>query len=102
MARAGLAQVSLLARLSGKTLADVRHAAASHPDDLAAQLDVADLDLSGGHIDDAFERLLAIFPAASAEDRNVIRLRLLELFDVVGAADPRVVVARGKLTNLLF
>ena len=102
MARAGLAQVSLLNRLTGKSLADVRHAAASNPEDLAAQLDVSDLDLSGGHIDDAFERLLGIFPTASADDRNVIRVRLLELFDVVGAADPRVISARAKLTNLLF
>jgi putative thioredoxin len=102
MARAGLAQVSLLSRLSGKSLADVRHAAASNPDDLASQLDVADLDLSGGHIDDAFERLLGLFPSAAPDNRNIIRVRLLELFDVVGASDPRVVIARGKLTNLLF
>jgi putative thioredoxin len=102
MARAGLAQVSLLARLSGKSLADVRNAAAADPDNLDAQLDVADLDLSGGHIDDAFDRLLGVFPQANGDDRNVIRVRLLELFDVVGAADPRVVAARAKLTNLLF
>lgn len=102
MARAGLAQVSLLSRLTGKSLADVRNAAASNPEDLARQLDVADLDLSGGHIDDAFERLLGLFPSATTEDRNIIRVRLLELFDVVGASDPRVLSARGKLTNLLF
>jgi putative thioredoxin len=102
MARAGLAQVSLLARLSGKSLSEVRNAAAADPDNLDAQFDVADLDLSGGHIDDAFDRLLEIFPRANADDRNVIRVRLLELFDVVGAADPRVVAARAKLTNLLF
>lgn len=102
MARAGLAQVSLLARLSGKSLADVRNAAAADPKNLHAQLDVADLDLSGGHIDDAFDRLLSIFPNANADDRNVIRVRLLELFDVVGGADPRVVAARATLTNLLF
>jgi putative thioredoxin len=88
--------------LSGKSLADVRNAAAADPDNLDAQLDVADLDLSGGHIDDAFDRLLGVFPQSNGDDRNVIRVRLLELFDVVGAADPRVVAARAKLTNLLF
>jgi putative thioredoxin len=58
MAVAGLAQVSLLARLDGKTLDEIRATAAASPRDVDAQLLVADLDLSGGHVDDAFDRLL--------------------------------------------
>ena len=61
---AGLAQANLLGRLQGKTLDEIRNRAASAPDDLDAQLDVADLDLSGGHVDDAFDRLLDAVPEA--------------------------------------
>jgi putative thioredoxin len=102
MAAAGLAQVSLLGRLQGKTIAEVRSAAADDPDNLDAQLLVADLDLSGGHIEDAFDRLLGLFPAQDAAGKNVIRQRMLELFEVVGADDPRVPPARKRLTALLY
>ncbi|TFD23558.1 tetratricopeptide repeat protein [Cryobacterium lyxosi] len=102
MAVAGLAQVSLLARLQGKTIDQIRNGAASAPDDLDAQLLVADLDLSGGHIEDAFDRLLGLFPAQPAAGRNAIRERLLELFEVVGQDDPRVPPTRSRLTALLY
>jgi putative thioredoxin len=102
MARAGLAQVSLIERLQGKSLADVRNAAAANPSDVLAALDVADLDVSGGHIDDAFERLLSAFALADKDDRETIRGRLLQLFDVVGTSDPRVISARGRLAALLY
>lgn len=102
MAVAGLAQVSLLDRLQGKTIDQIRAAAAAKPGDLGAQLDVADLDLSGGHVEDAFDRLLSLFENADADDRNTIRTRLLDLFEVAGLDDPRVMRARARLTNLLF
>ena len=102
LAVAGLAQANLLGRLQGKTLDEIRNAAASAPDDLAAQLDVADLDLSGGHVDDAFDRLLTLFPKLDADGKRAVRERLVELFEVVGIDDPRVVAARRRLTNLLY
>lgn len=101
-ARAALVQVRLLQRLEGLTLEGVRADAAAQPDDLQAQLRVADLDLSGGHIEDAFLRLLDRFAVSDDADRAVIRERLLELFEVVGVADPRVIAARGRLANLLY
>jgi putative thioredoxin len=102
LAVAGLAQASLLGRLHGRTLDEIRNAAASAPDDLAAQLDVADLDLSGGHVDDAFDRLLTLFPKLDADGKRAVRERLVELFEVVGTDDPRVVAARRRLTSLLY
>lgn len=102
MAVAGLAQVSLLARLQGKTAGEIRDAAGLNPADVQAQLDVADLDLSGGHIDDAFDRLLALFPTADPDGKNLIRTRLVEYFEVVGTTDPRVIAARRRLTALLY
>ncbi|WP_027479022.1 tetratricopeptide repeat protein [Gryllotalpicola ginsengisoli] len=101
-AKAGLAQVSLLQRLQGKTLEGIRQAAADRPDDLDAQLDVADADLSGGHVEDAFDRLLTLFPKLDAAGRDRVRERLVELFEVVGTTDPRVIKARGRLASLLY
>jgi putative thioredoxin len=102
-ARAALVQVRLLNRLQGASAEEIRAAAAADPQNVAAQLRVADLDVSGGHIEDAFLRLLELFAAtADGELRTAIRERLLELFEVVGAGDPRVAAARGRLANLLY
>lgn len=102
LAVAGLAQVSLLARLDGGDADAIRRAAADAPTDVDAQLAVADLDVSGGHLDDAFARLLDLFPTLDAADKNRVRTRLLEYFEVAGAEDPRVVAARRRLTALLY
>jgi len=102
LAVAGLAQVALLHRLTGKTAAEIRTAAGDGPNDLDAQLAVADLDVSGGHLEDAFARLLDLFPALDADGKGRVRTRLLEYFEVAGADDPRVGVARRRLTTLLY
>lgn len=102
LAVAGLAQANLLGRLQGKTLDEIRNRAAAAPGDLDAQLDVADLDLSGGHVDDAFARLLDLFPTLDAAGKDAVRERLLELFQVVGVEDPRVAAARRRLAMLLY
>jgi putative thioredoxin len=102
MAIAGLAQVSLLDRLAGHTMDEIRGAAAAAPSDPEAQLAVADLDLSGGHVDDAFDRLLTLFPSLDAAGREAVRSRLLEYFEIVGVDDPRVVKARARLASLLY
>lgn len=101
-ARAGLGQVSLLQRVAGVDLQQARAAAAAAPQDVAAQFVVADLDLAGGHVEDAFDRLLELFAALPSEERTPVRERLLELFGLVGDTDPRVIGARGRLTSLLF
>nr|WP_237398013.1 tetratricopeptide repeat protein [Rathayibacter rathayi] len=102
LAVAGLAQVRLLARLQGHTLDDIRSTAAAEPSNLDAQLAVADLDVSGGHIEDAFDRLLSMFPRLDADGKGAVRARLLELFEIVGQTDPRVNKARARLTALLY
>jgi putative thioredoxin len=102
LAVAGLAQVSLIARLQGVTIADVRGAAAAAPTDVDAQLAVADLDVSGGHVDDAFDRVLTVFPSLDADGKDAARTRLLDYFEIVGLDDPRVAAARRRLTMLLY
>jgi len=101
-ALAGLGQVRLLDRVQGLDLQVARAAAAERPLDVQAQFDVADLDLSGGHVDDAFGRLLDLFAQLPSDERTPVRERLVELFGLIGAADPRVVSARNRLSSLLF
>ncbi|MFT4211657.1 MAG: tetratricopeptide repeat protein [Microbacterium sp.] len=101
-AKAGLGQVTLLARVAELDPVAARAAAAEAPLDPQAQFAVADLDVSGGHVDDAFDRLLDLFQALPTDERAPVRERLLELFGLVGDADPRVVRARGRLASLLF
>ncbi|GAA0322234.1 co-chaperone YbbN [Kineococcus aurantiacus] len=98
----GLARVAVLRRVAGVDLQQARAAAAAAPDDVAAQIVVADLDLVGGHVEDAFNRLLQIVQRTAGEDRDAARTHLLDQFAVVGATDPRVVKARQALTRALF
>ncbi|WP_413319503.1 tetratricopeptide repeat protein [Agrococcus sp. 1P02AA] len=99
---AGLAQVRLLARLQGRGAEDIRAAAAAAPTDIDAQMLVADLDLSGGHVEDAFLRLLELMGSLAGDEKQQVRLRLLDLFEIVGVDDPRVGAARKRLTTLLY
>ncbi len=101
-ARAGLAQVGLLARTRDADLGAVRAAAADRPTDVDAQLAVADLDVLGGKVGDAFERLVDLLRATAGDDRERVRVRLVELFDVVGGEDPRVVAARRAMASALY
>lgn len=101
-AKIGLAQVGLLSRVQNLNLTDERAKAASDPGDLEAAFNVADLDVAGGHVEDAFNRLLNLFKQVDAEQKNHVRERLLELFEVVGAHDPRVTKARATLMMALF
>lgn len=102
LAVAGLAQASLLQRLDGVDADAVRRAAAENRTDVDAQLAVADLDVSGGHLDDAFDRLIELFPTLPQDGRDAVRRRLLEYFEIAGPDDPRVVAARRRLTSLLY
>lgn len=101
-ARAGLGQVKLLDRVQGLDLQQARAAAAEAPHDVQAQFAVADLDISGGHVEDAFGRLLDLFAALPSDERVPVRERLVELFGLIGADDPRVTAARNRLSSLLF
>ncbi|WP_329523795.1 tetratricopeptide repeat protein [Streptomyces jietaisiensis] len=101
-AKLGLAQAELLQRVQGLDAQKVRQEAAEKPGDVAAQIAAADLDLVGGHVEDAFGRLTDTVRRTAGEDRNSARLRLLELFEVVGAEDPRVTAARRALARALF
>ena len=101
-AKAGLAQVSLLKRTADVEPAAAQAAAKAGPADVDAQLLVADLEVAAGRAEAAFDRLIATVRATAGDDRERVRARMIELFEVVGQADPRVVKARAALASALF
>jgi putative thioredoxin len=101
-AAAGLAMAKVLQRTQGVDLNAAREAAAADPDDVDAQTLVADLDLLGGHVDDAFNRLVDLVRRTSGDERNRAREHLLGLFAAVGNEDPRVLRGRQNLASALF
>ena len=101
-AAAGLAMAKLLQRTQGVDLQTAREAAAAAPDDVEAQTLVADLDMLGGHVDDAFNRLIELVRRSSGDERNRAREHLIGLFGAVGNYDPRVLRGRQNLASALF
>jgi putative thioredoxin len=102
VAKLGLAQVELIRRVSSYDQAQARKDAAAHPDDVAAQCRVADIDLATGKIDEAFDRLLGTIRRTTADERDQARRHLISLFDIFPPRDPRVTRARSTLSSLLF
>ena len=101
-AAVGLARTGLLRRTREADLTTARNAAAADPGDVEAQLLVADLDLLGGHVDDAFDRLVALVRRTAGDERDRVRMHLIDLFAVVGSEDPRVLRGRRELASALF
>lgn len=100
-AKAGLAQVGLMQRTVALDVAAVT-AAAQVGDDVEAQLAMADLELLAGRVDEAFARLVGLVRRTAAEEREEARVRLVDLFTVVGDGDPRVLRARRDLASALY
>ncbi|AIY01032.1 hypothetical protein ART_1433 [Arthrobacter sp. PAMC 25486] len=104
-AKTGLAQVQLMRRAAEINVLqaeEFRARAAADPDDLEAALAVADLDVTGGHVEDSLGRLVNYIGTHFGPEREDVRVRLLELYDVVGVGDPRVSASRQALARALF
>ncbi len=93
-----LHQVALLARVDG--IGEV--AAEPAPDDLDGQLAAADLGFVEGDPDTALRRLLDVLARTTGDDRELVRQRLIEYFELLGPDDPRVGPARKEMARALF
>jgi putative thioredoxin len=100
-ARAGRAQVSLLQRAEATDPAAALSAASASPDNIEAQLAAADAEFLVGDLEGAFTRLLGMVRSLASDEREPVRVRLIELFDIVGPTDARVVSARKELASIL-
>jgi len=102
LAKLGLAQTELLIRTEKLEAKLVTALATSEPENVKAQLDCADLEVIGGDLDAAFNRLLDCVRRFSGVDRNTAKDHLLGLFQLVDPADPRLKAARTALASALF
>ena len=102
MAKAGLAQVNLIRRVTSYDQAQARRDAAERPADVDAQVKVADIELASGRVEEAFNRLLGVVRRTSGEERDQARKHLVSLFDLLPPNEPQVKKARSALSALLF
>ena len=98
----GLAQTQLMARTDGIDGAKVMQDASAQPDDIAIQLQCADIEIVSGYLEPAFALLLRLIPLFDGPEKKQVKDRLIELFALVDPADPRVIKARAALANALF
>ncbi len=80
----------------------LREAAAAAPDDLAAQLAFATAAFAAGERDAAADTLLAMIAADREWSESAARIKLLQMFEVVGLEDPWVSATRRRLSTVLF
>ncbi|MFY9263738.1 MAG: tetratricopeptide repeat protein [Actinomycetaceae bacterium] len=109
-ARLALYQVELLQRLStlnpeGTAVGAeeiLKNAASAELTEVDVHLQAADLEVSFGRADAAFSRLIDVIKATTGDERDRVRTRLLQLFEIVGPHTELVTTARRALTNALF
>ena len=99
LAEAGLAQVKLLIRLVGQDLQALASSDASTDEEIILK---ADALVATGMAEAGFKLLLGVFEKMAKDLREPLRLRLVELFLVVGNDRPEVIEARKSLSLLLF
>ena len=99
LADAGLAQVKLLLRLEGKDLSVILDSDATTDDSV---LEKADALIATGDSAAGFELLLHLFEKSAKDEREPVRLRIVEMFLVAGNDNPVVVAARKALSLMLF
>ncbi len=99
IAKIGLLNVNLLQRTDGRDLATDVETMTLETDSV---LRAADSTFLMGEFVDAFALLIEHLKNVTGAERDQTRERVLELFEIVGPADPAVVKARIALTNALF
>jgi putative thioredoxin len=99
LARIGLLNVELFKRLDG---VDFDATLANAPRSVEAQLLAADCEFMLNDWSSAFSRLILVVRDSSGADRDLAKVRLLELFEIAGPHDAAVVKARIDLTSALF
>ncbi|MBW8321353.1 MAG: thioredoxin [Arenimonas sp.] len=80
----------------------LEHALALNPDDHAARLNLAKILSVSGKREEAAEHLLLIMKRDRSFDDDGARRQLLEFFEAWGPKDPATIMARRKLSSILF
>jgi putative thioredoxin len=98
----GQALCELLIRTRGADEPAARRQVIDDPNDVAAHLLVADLDVARGNVDDAIAGLVDFVRRSAGDDRDAARQHLVELFNVLDPEDPRLAAGRRALANALY
>lgn len=101
-AKFGLARAGLGRRLIDQDPAELIAAADADPKDVHAAKAAADAEVVTGDPSSAFSRLISLIRTSAGEEKESLRLRVLDLFEVLGADDPAVTKARTALMRALF
>ncbi|MFD2839716.1 co-chaperone YbbN [Populibacterium corticicola] len=102
LATAGLAQAGLLQRTSTSSRQEAQASAAATADSIEAQLLVADFAVLEGDAQNAFDLLIGLIRENFGDEREVLRKRLIDYFEILGNEDPRVGPARRALASALY
>jgi putative thioredoxin len=100
-AKGAIRQIDFLTRATAQR-PDAVAVADAAPGDIEAAFAAADVQILNHDVSAAFERLIALVRSTSGDDRNRVRTRLIELFDLFDPADPDIVVGRRNLANALY
>ncbi|MFF0501871.1 tetratricopeptide repeat protein [Nocardia aobensis] len=100
-AKAALRQVRFFGR-ARELPADAIAVADADPGNIDDAFTAADAELFNQQPEAAFDRLIGLIKRTAGDDRNRVRTRLVELFELFDTADPVVVAARRKLATALY
>lgn len=101
-ARSGMARAALLQRAATLDPSALQQRLTANPDDVEAACGVADVLVLNEQAQEAFALLLQVVRNTTGDERETARTHLLELFDLLGNADPLVGSARRELATALF
>ncbi|MCX4092001.1 tetratricopeptide repeat protein [Nocardia sp. alder85J] len=100
-ATAALRQVRFFDRAQGLPDDAIARSDAA-PTDIDAAFAAADMELFNQLPEEAFDRLIALIKRSAGDDRNRVRTRLVELFELFDTGEPVVVAARRRLASALY
>jgi putative thioredoxin len=100
-AKAGLAQVGLARRLESYDQADLQRRVQGGDSSRETRLQVTDLLIASGDAENGLAALIDLVKLSSGDEREEVRQRLLQFFDMLGD-HPAVLPARRALASALF
>jgi putative thioredoxin len=94
-----LAQVTLMKRTMELPHEQILE---SQPTNFDEAITLADVLAAIGDFQSAFDLLLALYVQVDADQKDSVKTRLLEYFEIAGGSNEQVKVARSKLSTLLY
>ena len=94
-----LAQVTLMKRTMDLPHEQILE---SQPANFDEAITLADVLVAIGDFQAAFDLLLALYVQIDADQKEIVKTRLIEYFEIAGGSNEQVKVARSKLSTLLY